>query len=121
MPAPSPSIVLVLLAALAPLLGGCRDERPSDTAIAGLLEAAANQELGMHRMRAGPAGVPDAVRVVNLKSLGGVSDSADIYVVSVQFDLMVEAGGARTVSQRGAKARLRLGRNGSSWRILDRQ
>ncbi len=89
--------------------------------IAGLLEGAANQELSAHRMRVGTAGVPDAVRIANLKTLGGVHDSADVYVVSVQFDVMVEVRGARTLSQRAAKARLKLGRNGSTWRILEKQ
>jgi len=103
------------------LLAACGEERPEDATIAALLEASANQELLVHRARAGGARVPDAIRIMNLRSLGGVADSKDVYVVSVQFDLMVESGGARTLSQRGAKARLKLARNGSTWRILDRQ
>ena len=42
-----------------------------------------------------------------------VTDSKGVYVASVQFDLMVELKGARTLNQRGAKARLKLERSGS--------
>jgi hypothetical protein len=115
--------MLAAAAAFALLSAGCRDERPSEADIARLLETSANNELSMHRMRAGGAGgqVPDAVRIVNLKTIGAVTDTGGVYVASVQFDLMVELGGARTLSQRGAKARLKVARNGSSWRIVERQ
>ncbi len=43
------------------------------------------------------------------------------YVASLQFDLMVELKGARTLNQRGAKARLKLERSGSGWKIVDKQ
>ena len=107
------------------MLGGCLDEVPSEQSIASLLEASANQELAVARAShaAGPnAGlIPDAVRIVNLKKLGAVTDSKGIHVASIQFDLMVEHGGGLTLNQRGAKARLKLSRAGDGWRIVEKQ
>ena len=65
--------------------------------------------------------IPDAVRIVNLKQLGAVTDSKGIYVASIQFDLMVEHRGVRMLNQRGAKARLKLSRTGDRWQIVERQ
>ncbi|QQP88108.1 hypothetical protein IGS68_18875 [Skermanella sp. TT6] len=106
-------------------LAACLDEVPSNEVIAKLLEASANQELAVVRAAGTlpPPGqlVPDAVRIVNLRTIGGVTDSKGIHVASIQFDLMVELNGARMLSQRGAKARLKLAREGSGWRILEKQ
>jgi hypothetical protein len=106
-------------------LASCQDEVPSERAIASLLEASANQELAVTKAvhAAGPnAGlIPDAIRIVNLKKLGAVTDSKGIYVASIQFDLMVEQGGGMTLNQRGAKARLKLSRTGDGWRIVEKQ
>ena len=121
-------MVLRKLAALlltVPTLTGCLDEVPSEHAIANLLEVSANQELAIVRAGhgAGPnAGlIPDAVRIINLKKLGAVTDSKGVYVASIQFDLMVEHTGALTLNQRGAKARLKLSRAGDDWRIVEKQ
>jgi hypothetical protein len=121
-------VVLRKLAALiltVLMLDGCLDEVPSSDAIASLLEATANQELAVVRARHPPGSggdlIPDAVRIVNLKNLGGVTDSKGIYVASIQFDLMVEHRGALTLNQRGAKARLKLSRAGDGWRIAEKQ
>jgi hypothetical protein len=124
-------VVLRKLAALIALiltvliLDGCLDEAPSNDAIASLLEASANQELVVLKTRHPPGAggdlIPDAVRIINLKNLGGVTDSKGIYVASIQFDLMIEHMGAQMLSQRGAKARLKLSRAGSGWRIVEKQ
>ena len=107
------------------MLAGCLDEVPSEQVIASLLEASANQELTVakatHAATLNASLIPDAVRIVNLKKLGAVTDSKGIYVASVQFDLMIEHKGARMLSQRGAKARLKLGRAESGWRIVEKQ
>jgi hypothetical protein len=106
-------------------LTACQDEVPSEDAIASLLEASTNQELALVRIgqAAGPnAGmIPDAVRIVNLKKLGAVTDSKGIYVASIQFDVMVEHKGALTLNQRGAKARLKLSRAGNGWQVVEKQ
>src|SRR4051812_46699344 len=112
---------MLLLAVL--LLTACLDEVPSEESIAGLIEASANQELAVVKAKGlsqtGGSPIPDAVRIVNLKKLGGVTDSKGIYVASVQFDLMIEHKGARMLSQRNAKARLKLSRSGSGWQIVE--
>jgi hypothetical protein len=113
---------LLMLATL--MLTGCLDEVPSEEAIASLIEASANQELAVVKAsdvsQAGGNLIPDSVRIVNLKKLGGVTDSKGIYVASVQFDLMIEHKGARMLSQRGAKARLKLSHSGSGWQIVEK-
>ncbi|EWY40141.1 hypothetical protein N825_03500 [Skermanella stibiiresistens SB22] len=110
------------------LLTGCFDDAPSDETIGALLETSVNQELAMAKASAGERHrnlggeiVPDAIRIVNLRTLGAVSDSKGIHVASVQFDLLVEVNGARILNQRAAKARLKLARDGSGWRILEKQ
>jgi hypothetical protein len=106
-------------------LAACLDEVPSAQTIASLLEASANQELAVarasHAAGANADLIPDAVRIVNLKNLGAVTDSKGIYVASIQFDLMVEYRGAMMLNQRGAKARLKLSRSGEGWRIVEKQ
>jgi hypothetical protein len=106
-------------------LASCLDEVPSEQAIASLLEASANQELAVakasHVADPNVGLIPDAVRIVNLKKLGAVTDSKGIYVASIQFDLMTEHKGARILNQRGAKARLKLSRAGSGWQIVEKQ
>jgi hypothetical protein len=121
-------VVLRKLAALlltVLILAGCLDEMPSEQAIASLLEASANQELAVakatHAATLNAGLIPDAVRIVNLKKLGAVTDSKGIYVASIQFDLMVEHRGALTLNQRGAKARIKLSRDGDGWRIVEKQ
>ncbi|WP_158044465.1 hypothetical protein [Skermanella pratensis] len=106
-------------------LAACFDEIPSNDTIAKLLETSANQELVAVKaagVRPPPGQVvPDAVRIMNLRTIGGVTDSRGVHVASIQFDLMVELNGARMLSQRGAKARLKLAREGSGWRIVEKQ
>jgi hypothetical protein len=117
-------IRLIALALSMLMLTACFDEVPSEEAIASVLETLANQELAQLKAAPPPPGtvlMPDAVRIMNLKKLGAVTDSKGIYVASVQFDLMVELKGARTLNQRGAKARLKLERSGSGWKIVDKQ
>ena len=98
---------------------------PSEQAIASLLEVSANQELALARagQAAGPNAdlIPDAVRIVNLKKLGAVTDSKGIYVASIQFDVMIEHKGTRMLNQRGAKARLKLSRAGNGWQVVEKQ
>jgi hypothetical protein len=106
-------------------LGACRDEVPSEQAIASLLEVSANQELSLAKaaQAAGPNAdlIPDAVRIVNLKKLGAVTDSKGIYVASIQFDVMIEHRGTQMLNQRGAKARLKLSRAGDGWQVVEKQ
>jgi hypothetical protein len=106
-------------------LAGCLDEVPSEQAIASLLEASANQELAVaktiHADGQNADLIPDAVRIVNLKKLGAVTDSKGIHVASIQFDLMVEHRGVRMLNQRGTKARLKLSRAGDGWQIVEKQ
>src|SRR5689334_4923880 len=106
-------------------LTGCLDEVPSEQAIANLLEASANQELAAakttHAVGQNADLIPDAVRIVNLKKLGAVTDSKGIYVASIQFDLMVEHRGMHMLNQQGAKARLKLSRVGDGWQIVEKQ
>jgi hypothetical protein len=61
------------------------------------------------------------VRIVNLKKLGAVTDSKGIYVASIQFDVMIEHRGTRTLNQRAAKARLKLSRAGDGWQVVEKQ
>ena len=117
-------MIAVVLATL--LLTACLDEGPSEEIIAGALETLANKELAQRKAAAPPTQpgapvMPDAVRIMNLKKLGAVTDSKGIHVASVQFDLMVELNGARMLNQRGAKARLKLERTGSGWQIIENQ
>ena len=116
---------LSLLLSTTLMLTGCLDEVPSEEAIASLIEESANQELAVVKAsdvsQAGGNLIPDSVRIVNLKKLGGVTDSKGIYVASIQFDLMVEHRGALTLNQRGAKARLKLSRAGEGWQIVEKQ
>lgn len=116
-------LAALLLTALT--LGACQDEVPSEQAIASLLEVSANQELSLAKraQAAGPNAdlIPDAVRIVNLKKLGAVTDSKGIYVASIQFDVMIEYRGTRMLNQRGAKARLKLSRDGDGWQVVEKQ
>ena len=116
-------LAALLLTALT--LGACQDEVPSEQAIASLLEVSANQELSLAKraQAAGPNAdlIPDAVRIVNLKRLGAVTDSKGIYVASIQFDVMIEYRGTRMLNQRGAKARLKLSRDGDGWQVVEKQ
>ncbi len=118
---PAFSRLRTLPVALALLALAACGERPGDAEIAALLEASANRELTALRLGSGGQGLPEALRIVNLETLGGVSDSADVYVVSVRFDLMVEIRGTRTLTQRHAKARLKLAREGGAWRIVEKK
>jgi len=101
------------------------NEVPSEQTIAGLLEASVNQELTAartsHAAGSNAGLIPDAVRIVNLKKLGAVTDSKGIYVASIQFDVMIEHKGVRTLNQRDAKARLKLSRSGDGWRVVEKQ
>lgn len=116
-------LAALLLTALT--LGACQDEVPSEQAIASLLEVSANQELSLAKraQAAGPNAdlIPDAVRIVNLKKLGAVTDSKGIYVASIQFDVMIEYRGTRMLNQRDAKARLKLSRDGDGWQVVENQ
>ena len=116
-------LAALLLTALT--LGACQDEVPSEQAIASLLEVSANQELSLAKraQAAGPNAdlIPDAVRIVNLKKLGAVTDSKGIYVASIQFDVMIEYRGTRMLNQRDAKARLKLSRDGDGWQVVEKQ
>ena len=116
-------LAALLLTALT--LGACQDEVPSEQAIASLLEVSANQELSLAKraQAAGPNAdlIPDAVRIVNLKKQGAVTDSKGIYVASIQFDVMIEYRGTRMLNQRGAKARLKLSRDGDGWQVVEKQ
>ena len=107
------------------LLGACLDEVPSEDEIGQLLENTANQELAGVRAaqpsQPGAARVPEAVRIVNVRKLGGVTDSKGVYVTSVQFDLLVVVNGVQMLSQKAVRARLKVHRVGGDWKILEKQ